>query len=326
MKNLVFILLIISCSNNHFYKESKVFMDTIFTISIPDKNKEIINDLFNIIQENEDKYFSTFKSSSETYKINNNLKKCSKDYIEIELSEKVKDILIKSKLYSDETNFAFSVNYKTISDYYKNSLNNKIIPDDTKLKKLLLFIKENPYFINKRKLNAKCGIEFGFGAIAKGYTLDELYNYLKKNNIDNFLIDAGGDILSSGTKNKKAWQIKVLNPIDEHNKPFAKCYFNESKIAILSSGSYFRFTELDNVKYSHIINLKTASPHITNIVSISIISENASLADAYATALYTENLNNLLSNFDNYYQTKVGIIIGTTDKVYMNGIAKKYCY
>jgi len=322
---LLFIILFLnSCNKKSFYKETKVFMNTIFTITVPYENKNIIEELFKIIEENENLYFSTFKESSEIFKINKILKTCKNKNIDFQISNKLKNILKYSKQYKEETNGAFNVNYKIISDYWTNNLKNNKIPDEASLTELLKYLEENPYTLNKNTLNAKCGLEFGFGAIAKGYTLEELYIYLKNKNISNFLIDAGGDILSAGTKNNKPWTISVLNP-NNKEKPYANCLFDTNKISILSSASYYRFTELNGVKYSHILNLKTGKAAQGKIVSISIISDNPIRSDAYATALYTEPYEKILANFENYYKKRVGIILSTQNKVYLNSIAKKYC-
>ena len=167
-------------------------------------------------------------------------------------------------------------------------------------------------------------MQFGLGAIAKGFTLEELYTFFHDNGVNNFIINAGGDIIVSGSKFSDFWTTSILNP--NAKQAIAVCKFKNIKMAIVSSGSYFRYFTIKDKKYSHIINLKTGYPSKSDIISISIIAQNASLADAYATALFSQGFKNVKNKFQDLASSGIGVIINNSSKTKMNSFAKKYCY
>ena len=78
------------------------------------------------------------------------------------------------------------------------------------------------------------------------------------------------------------WMVAITNPMNKNNS-FAILPITEG--AVVTSGDYEKFIELDGVKYSHIINPKTGYP-ATGIVSVSVFAPSAELADALATSVF----------------------------------------
>jgi thiamine biosynthesis lipoprotein len=60
--------------------------------------------------------------------------------------------------------------------------------------------------------------------------------------------------------------------------------------ALVTSGPYERFLELDGVVYHHILDTKTGYPVLTEITSASIITSESFMADALSTAIYSLGL------------------------------------
>ena len=63
---------------------------------------------------------------------------------------------------------------------------------------------------------------------------------------------------------------------------------------IVTSGIYEQEIVIDNVSYNHIINPKTGYPCNSDLLSVSLIGKNASMLDAYATAVFNMSLDNFL--------------------------------
>ncbi len=122
-----------------------------------------------------------------------------------------------------------------------------------------------------------------FGGMAKGLAVELAINDLKKYNIHNAIINAGGDIKVIGSHGNKPWHIGIRHPREKNNiLAGVDLYSNES---IFTSGDYERYFIYNGVRYHHILDPRTGYP-TTETMSVTVIHPNAALADAAATALF----------------------------------------
>ncbi len=128
---------------------------------------------------------------------------------------------------------------------------------------------------------------FDFNAIAQGYSVDVIANYLDKLGIQHYMIEVGGELITKGVNSKGAtWKIGIDKPI-ENSKPGEEEFqiiAGLSNHALATSGNYRKFYEKDGIKYSHTIDPTTGKPVQHQLLSTTVITKNCALADAYATA------------------------------------------
>ena len=128
---------------------------------------------------------------------------------------------------------------------------------------------------------------FDLSSIAKGYAVQCIHNYLKENNMNNHLIDIGGEIIINGKNIDDNWKVGIQDPSYMNNKAL-KIITNDNSsfLAIATSGEYRNFKIGDNGnKVSHTINPKTLKSINNKILSVTVLHESsATYADAYATA------------------------------------------
>ena len=128
---------------------------------------------------------------------------------------------------------------------------------------------------------------FDLSSIAKGYAVQCIHNYLKENNMNNHLIDIGGEIIINGKNIDDNWKVGIQDPSYMNNKAL-KIITNDNSsfLAIATSGEYRNFIIGDNGnKVSHTINPKTLRSINNKILSVTVLHESsATYADAYATA------------------------------------------
>ncbi|MFT4629489.1 MAG: thiamine biosynthesis lipoprotein [Arenicella sp.] len=131
------------------------------------------------------------------------------------------------------------------------------------------------------KLNAATKIDLS--AIAKGYAVDQVARMLLAKRFSNFLIDVGGELRLSGLNvDQRVWRVAIEKP---QTLGGVQQVLELTDAAIATSGDYRNFINIDGSKYSHTINPKTLTPVFHRIALVSVISDNASTADALATAL-----------------------------------------
>lgn len=125
-----------------------------------------------------------------------------------------------------------------------------------------------------------------FNAIAQGYTCDYIAHILDSLQIQDFLIEVGGEVYAKGLNPKGlSWRIGIDRPEDGNMEPGAKLeeIVSISNQGLVTSGNYRKFYIENGQKYAHTIDPKTGYPVQHNLLSASILAPNATLADAYAT-------------------------------------------
>lgn len=127
--------------------------------------------------------------------------------------------------------------------------------------------------------------QLNFNAIAKGYAVDVVGDYLNALGVKNYLVDIGGEqrILGVNEQGKK-WSIGLNVPKAEAKYSDMAMVISVGKGAIASSGNYRDFYTRDGVKFGHIINPKTGLSETKSILGATVISEECAIADAWATA------------------------------------------
>lgn len=130
------------------------------------------------------------------------------------------------------------------------------------------------------------GIKIGFNAIAQGYTSDIIAEKLEQNDIHDYLIDAGGELRAMGLNQKgEVWKIGIDKPVALQYSREIVAVIPLENASVATSGSYRKYYEVDGVKYSHAISPKTGMPVNHSLLSVTVITDSCSLADAYATAI-----------------------------------------
>ena len=140
---------------------------------------------------------------------------------------------------------------------------------------------------NKVKLVKPLGLDLS--AIAKGYIVDRMGQWLSNNGIDNFLLEIGGEILTSGQESQEhRWLLGIIDPTDVSSAStqfFASPLQSHRYVTIATSGTYYQTHQEDEKSYSHIIDPRTHQPIMHETISVSVIHHSNMFADAWATAL-----------------------------------------
>lgn len=137
-------------------------------------------------------------------------------------------------------------------------------------------------------------IYFDFNAVAKGYGIDLIGRWLDDKQVNDYLIELGGEILAKGNNLEKnsSWMvgIEAVDSDLEQRSLAARVPLNNAAMA--SSGNYrkFRIDSTTGKKYVHTINPLTGLAEQSDITSATVIAANCALADAYATAFMAMGL------------------------------------
>lgn len=208
-------------------------------------------------------------------------------------------ILNKSICISIFTNKAFNITLDSLINLwgFDKSKNHKVIPVIEKVSKIinhmgLYKIKVIGKIV--KKLDPKLTVNFS--SIAKGYAVDILYNIIRKEGFQNFLVEIGGEIRTKGmNRYGNKWKIGIYTPILlNRDKGIIRIIKLENK-SLATSGVYLNFFKNNNIYFSHIINSRTGNPIKNNLLSVTVISNTCVIADALATSFLVLGEKNTLS-------------------------------
>lgn len=260
-----------------------------------------------------EKLLTTFSDTSITYKINENA-----GIRPIEVTDEVFQLIKRSQFISKITQGAFDLSYGSIDKRFWNfDVNMTSLPDVETAKKSVELINYENIILdenNKTVFLKNKGMRIGFGGIGKGYAAEMAKKKLKEINVKSGIVNASGDLTAWGfQENGEPWTIGVADPNQR------KSIFSTFKItdkAVATSGNYEKFVVINNKKYSHTIDPKTGYP-ISGIKSVTILADNAEIADALATPVTVMGIEVGL-DFINQLKTIGCIIIDDNDKTYFS--------
>ncbi|MBG6147350.1 thiamine biosynthesis lipoprotein [Labrenzia sp. EL_208] len=162
------------------------------------------------------------------------------------------------------------------------------VPSDEDIEAALAFVgqAEKLSLDPEASVLSKSAPEVGINlsAIAKGFGIDAVAAKLKALGIDNYMVEIGGDLVASGHNDKgAAWKIGIEKP-EPGEKAVEQVVSLEDK-GLATSGDYRNFVEHEGVRYSHIIDPVTGKPITHWTTSVSVVADDAMMADAWATAM-----------------------------------------
>lgn len=129
------------------------------------------------------------------------------------------------------------------------------------------------------------GTSISFGASAKGYTAQAVCELLSDMGVEHAVISLGGNVQTLGDQKPdgSAWKVAVVDPLD----PEAYAAVLElGQAAVVTSGGYQRYFTEDGVTYIHILDPVTGYPVDNGLLSVTVVTEDGTLADALSTSLF----------------------------------------
>lgn len=128
------------------------------------------------------------------------------------------------------------------------------------------------------------GVGINLSAIAKGYGIDAVAAQLRDAGIENYMVEIGGDLVAMGENDKgESWRIGIEKP--EADAQAIQLIVPLDNLGMATSGDYKNFFEQDGVRYSHIIDPVTGRPITHRTTSVTVLADDAMMADAWATAM-----------------------------------------
>lgn len=152
-------------------------------------------------------------------------------------------------------------------------------------------------------------VELDFNAVAQGVTTDMISAFLLSKNIDNHIVNVGGEIMARGNnKGGMPWVVGIEKPAaNKDDAQVVGCSIELHDQAIVTSGNYRKYVEENGRRLPHSINPLTGQPVQGEIASATVIAPNAATADYLATIcmiLGKEKSEDLIKSLNKNYKTE----------------------
>ena len=281
------------------FKKAALSMGTVFEITayVSDKYKadKAFNDVFKEINRL-DYLMSNYKEESELSKVNKYAASEPTD-----CDNELAYVIEQSLRYSDITDGAFDITVGPLMKKWGFFKEQGKIPGKEELESVLKSVSYKNIIIEEKIKKSlfrdpgvaktvsfrNSGTQIDLGGIGKGYAVDMAIRVLQGNRIHSALINFAGNIYAYGTPpGKDSWVIGLQHP--RKGERLLGSFEIKDK-AVSTSGDYEKFFTIDGERYSHIIDPRTGYP-VKGIVSVTIVTDNATRADALSTGVFVLGL------------------------------------
>ena len=236
-----------------------------------------------------DSLFSALDSSLSIYKPYSLINSFNSAQRGVRSDLHLKKVISKALEISEDTKGAFDVTiYPLVDAWGFGATPHFEVPDASAIAAHLSCMRSNKIFILEDSIakSAPC-IKLDVNGIAQGYSVDFIAHYLEGAGIKNYLVEVGGEIRVGGTKQPSGdpFVIGLESPPLKHEGTgsIGKKVALRSG-ALTTSGNYRRFREQGGKSITPLIDPQTGHPTESDIISVTVMANDAMTADGYDNA------------------------------------------
>ena len=186
---------------------------------------------------------------------------------------------------SEKTGGLFDVTIAPLVALWGITTDSPRVPAQSEIASLLPLVGSEHIHIDGNSVALDSGCSVDLGGIAKGYASDRVAEILKQHGVTGAAVSLGGNVYVCGQKpDGSVWNVAVQDPKD--TSAYAMTLALTDTFAVTSGGYQRNFTAPDGTVYQHILDPKTGCPVQSDLLSVTIVSDSGTLADACSTALY----------------------------------------
>ncbi len=268
------LLLLAACAGPESWEREILAMDTVMKLTIYGENAPQAGEAaVDRIQELEG-LLSVTREDSEIYAANHTGS--------AQLSPDAAALLARALALCRETGGALDVTIYPVVRAWGFTTGAYRVPDDGELTALLERVDYRQAALEGDRLTLPEGVELDLGAVAKGYTGDQLMALLAREGIASAIVELGGNVQALGAKpDGSPWRVALQAP----EGGYAGVLEIVDK-AVVTSGGYQRYFEQDGEIYWHIIDPAQGRPARSGLQSVTIVADEGTLCDGLSTALF----------------------------------------
>ena len=285
---ILFLLLLSGCSTvSEPVTKTGFYFDTVIQVTIYDAGKKsCLDDCMEIAGKYENMLSPTIEGS-DIWNINHSNGK------PVAVSPETAELLKTALFYCELSGGRIDLTMETVSnlwDFHADNEATNQVPDKAALERALRHVDYHNLIIENDTvtlLDPDSAISLGF--IAKGYIADKIKEYLLSQNVENAIINLGGNLLAVGTRpDGTPFQFGIQMPFDAQGSTITT--LSVSNRSTVSSGVYERYFYQDDVLYHHILDTTSGYPVQNHLLGVTILSDSSTMGDALSTTCFVLGL------------------------------------
>ncbi|WP_282121704.1 FAD:protein FMN transferase [Algibacter mikhailovii] len=300
---------LVACKKQHF-KNTKLSGNVFGTSYV------VIYDSDRDYQTQFDSLFFVLNTSLSTYQTNSDISKLNRNESNI-VDEHFVNVFEASKEIYKITEGVFDPTIGAVVNAWDFGPEGRIVNlDSLKIDSLMVSVGLDKVKRKEYTIFKPAATFIDFNAIAKGYGVDVIGEYLESQCVQNYLVEIGGEIRVKGENIEKQahWKVGVENPNFDGTQSILKAITLKDE-AMATSGTYRKFkTDKEGKRYAHIIDTRTGYPSKTSLLSISVLAADCMTADAYATAFKAMGIEKIKAFLKSKPELKVFLIFENENK------------
>ena len=310
---LLLAVILSSCSTTQPQSASFPSMDTLMTVKVYGGDNDLCDRLQKRI-EALDATLDATDENSDIYQLNQSGT--------VDVSGDTADILARSLQLSKALDHSFDITVYPAVKAWGFPSGDYRVPDDAELKKLAEKIDDTAVTSDNNTYTLPRDVMIDLGAVAKGYAADQCDTILKEGHAAAAVLNLGGTVKLYGKKpDGKRFSVGVADP-DNPAGYFG--YLSCEDGVVATSGGYERYFERDGKRYIHILDPTTAKPVENGILSVTILCDDGTAADALSTALFVMGLDKATEYYRAHRDFDFIILTDTHDLYITEGIADDF--
>ena len=225
-----------------------------------------------------DDRLSVFKPDSDISRIN---RMAGKGFVKI--SPDTLGLLKTAKAFSEMSGGAFSVTTRPLTELWGVGTDHSAVPGEEILERARRLVDDRDLVFDEpggRAMLRREGQAIDLGGIAKGFAADEARRVLAENGVEDAIINFGGTVIVTG----RPRDVGIQHP--GKSRGISMGHLRLQNCAIVTSGSYERFSELDSQRRHHIMDPATGEPSASGLCSVTLTGSSATALDAISTAIF----------------------------------------
>lgn len=252
--------------------------------------------------------WSVTKADSEVYTINH------ADGEPVTVSDETAELLRFSLEMAEQTDGALDITIYPVLTAWGFTTGSYQIPSEELLAEKMQLVGYEKVSLADNTVSLLPGMQLDFGAVAKGYASDTIRDLMLEEGVTSAIISLGGNICAIGSKpDGSDFRISVQHPDNRDSLGILTL----SNSSVSTSGAYERyFVGDDGKEYGHILNPETGRPMQSDLISVTVVSEDGKLCDALSTSLFVKGLDGSTE----YYQEHEGfefLLMAENGEIYL---------
>lgn len=275
-----------ACKEKEVTQQSQVvfYFDTVTTINIYTNDDKLLSDVEEECLRYE-RLLSKTVEGSDVWNINH------ANGQRVAVSEETRALIMMALGYSRQSGGRFDITVEpcvALWDFTGEGMG--ILPNAGELAAAAEKVDWTQVDVNEDGVMIPAGMSIDLGAIAKGYISDMIAKFLMDRGVTSGYLNVGGNVRAIGSKpDGSPWRIGIQDPEGARDQSIVGVV-TLSGDSVVTSGIYERGFVVDGVCYHHILDPETGWPVQNELAGISIVTENACMADALSTTVFTMGL------------------------------------